>query len=73
MNYDYEFLLTTSKFERNKSLLELNEQTTQFDFNSFARSEYSHNDYDNYINPDKKKFPIQLMETVLTMQNRNLV
>ena len=73
MNYDYEFLLTTSKFERNKSLLELNEQTTEFDFNSFARSEYLHNDYDNYINPDKKKFQIQLMETVLTMQNRNLV
>ena len=32
---DYEFLLTTSKLERYKSLLELNEQTTEFDFNSF--------------------------------------
>ena len=43
---DNEFLLTTSK-------LELNEQTTEFDFNSFAHSEYSHSDSDNYINPDK--------------------
>ena len=34
-------------------MLELNEQTTEFDFNSFAHSEYSHNVYDNYINPDK--------------------
>ena len=50
---NYEFLLTTSKLERYKSLLELNEQTTEFDFNCFAHSEYSHNNYDDYINPDQ--------------------
>ena len=53
---DNEFLLTTSKLGKNKSLLELNEQTTESNCNRFALSEYSHSDYDNYINPDKKNF-----------------
>ena len=67
---DNEFLLTsTSKLGKNKSLLELNEQTTEFDYNSFAHSEYSHSDYDNYINPNRN-----FSNTInLTIQSRNLV